>query len=65
MNMQSQFVPVLERQERRLRNEIEREQIAHIPLTDYAVGSPRYERLIQAMDEAQRFQFDSIMEFNV
>jgi hypothetical protein len=44
---------------------MEQEQIVHVDLREYAVGSPRYERLIEAMALAQRFTWPSTLVYNL
>jgi hypothetical protein len=36
--------------------------VVHVPLSEYVVGSPRYEKLLEAMTNAQRFTWPSGME---
>lgn len=63
--MNCQFVVIEDERERKLLNEIKREQVRKVPLKEYSVGSPRYEKLIQAMEMAQKFQMPEQYTFNV
>ena len=63
--MFSQFSVIEDRYETKLKDEIRREQARTVPLSEYAVGSPRYNQLLAAMEEAQRFQLPEQLTFNV
>lgn len=39
--------------------------VRHIDVQEYAVGSERYERLIQQLEDAKRFQQPEVLAFNV
>lgn len=49
-DLRKQFVPVLDKAGKRLQREIEKEQITHIDLKEYAVGSDRYNKLLAGME---------------
>lgn len=63
--MNCQFVVIEDERERKLLNEIKREQVRTVPLDEYRVGSPRYEQLVRAMELAQRFEWPQHVTFNV
>lgn len=60
-----QFEPVVDLLEQRLMREVEREQVVHVDLADYQIGSPKYERLIQSMNDAVRFTWPEHVTVNV
>ena len=39
-------------------------QIVHVPLDEYQPGSPRYERLVEAMRGSRRFSSPEELRFN-
>lgn len=51
--------------EQALCKEIAAEQVVHVPLSEYAIGSPRYERLHEAMQTASRFSWPLEGQVNV
>jgi hypothetical protein len=55
----AQLMPVMQACEVKVMKEIEAEQIVHVPLDEYAVGSPRYEKLWQSIQLAHRFSWDT------
>ena len=63
--MFSQFSVIEDRYERKLKDEIRREQVRKVPLSEYAIGSPRYNQLIAAMEQAQRFKLPEQFVLNV
>lgn len=56
---------LMEQGRSQVEREIERDQIIHVDLSEYQIGSPRYEQLHAAMQLNQRFQWPSNFECNV
>lgn len=63
--MFSQFSVIEDRHEAKLKDEIRREQVRKVPLSEYGVGSQRYNALIAAMELAQKYQMPENYSFNV
>lgn len=63
-DIRAQFGVLLARAEQSLLAELRDSQVTH-PVDEYQAGSPRLERLYQAMDEAQRYQWPSEVRINL
>ena len=59
------FVPRLHAYEQRVLQEIRQEQVTLIDVKEYAVGSPKYEALWAAIEQANRYAWPNHLEFNV
>jgi len=59
------FMMQLCRGEAKVLRELASEQVVHVPLEEYQVGSEWYEKLMVVMSLANRFQQLSSLEFNV
>ena len=61
----AQMVPKMEEYEKALLKELVATQVTKIDLAEYAVGSPRYQALMAAMDQQTKYQWPMMLTENL
>jgi len=64
-DQRAQMVPLLQAAEEQLLKELEETQIVHVDLAEYAIGSPRYQALMAAMDQQTKYQWPMMLTENL
>ncbi len=64
-DQRAQMVPLMQAAEEQLLKELEAEQIVHVDLAEYQIGSPRYQALMAAMDNQVKYQWPGYVGENV